>query len=111
MRASVRPADDRGAAPEVDRRRLQGAAGVAGQVGQLERGGRGVFVAPADRLRRVGACPVDQPAPAEVEAEDVGRLLIDFEVLEAFDERFPASLMRTFPNVVRKGRLTSRWIA
>ena len=71
----------------MDGRGLQGAAGVAGKVGQLERGGRGVGVAPADRLRGVGPGPVDQPAPAEVEPEDVGRVLIGLEVLEALDER------------------------
>ena len=87
MRAAVRPAEDGGAAPEVDRRGLQRPAGVAGQVGQLERGGRGVGVAPADRFGGVGPRPVDQPAPAEVEPEDVGRVLIGLEVLEALDER------------------------
>ena len=87
MRASVRPADDGGAAPKVDRSGLQSAAGVAGQVGQLERGGRRVFVTPADRFRGVRPRPVDEPAPAEVEPEDVGRVLVHLEVLEALDQR------------------------
>ena len=88
MRTAVGSGDDGGAAREMNGSGLEGPPGIPGQVGQLERGGRGVFVTPANRFRRVGARPVAQPTPAEVQPEDVGSAVIDLHVLEPLDQLF-----------------------